>query len=356
MLGLFGLLGALFAGVVADSVMRMSESKEDDDMPPDDFDGAVETVEPQSIFSMFSPSAAGGISAQAASMIATNTEADGMPISDDSPDLTDPDQLLAGGEGADNLAGARGDDTVWGGEGEDLLGGGVGSDQVDGGAGDDHLYGGLGEDILQGGTGRDVLHGEGGDDTVLGGMGDDTLSGHEGDDSLIGGPGNDSLIGGDGFDSLAGGDGDDAIDGGLGRDLLAGGSGRDVLDGGAGNDTIWGQWPDESDSDADFLNGGDGDDLLMLGAGDTGNGGWGADVFGLLDIGPNDLPMQITDYNPAEDQLVVLYDAAQHPDPKLTLSTDAAGGATLLVLDGVTLASLSNMPALDVGSITLRAA
>ena len=47
-------------------------------------------------------------------------------------------------------------------------------------------------------------------------------------------------------------------------------------------------------------------------------GGDGNDDFHLLDIGANDPPMQITDFNPHEDSLVVMYDAAIHPDPQLT--------------------------------------
>lgn len=145
-----------------------------------------------------------------------------------------------------------------------------------------------------------------------------------------------------------------ALAGGDGNDLLTGGAGSDTLDGGAGHDAIWGQTEDADDPTLDFLNGGAGDDTLMLGAGDYGNGGDGADAFHLLDIGANDPPMQITDFNPQEDVLVVMYDAALHPDPQLTMETSATG--TILLLDGVPLASLQSIADLDLGSITLQAA
>ncbi|MDB5660961.1 MAG: hypothetical protein JWS10_3576 [Cypionkella sp.] len=162
------------------------------------------------------------------------------------------------------------------------------------------------------------------------------------------------MIGGEGEDNLHGDTGNDALDGGYGNDILAGGAGSDTLDGGAGNDTIWGQTEADPDHSLDQLNGGDGDDTLMLGAGDYGNGGDGADAFHLLDISANDPPMQITDFNPHEDALVVMYDAAVHPDPQLTMETSPSG--TLLLLDGVALASLHSVANLDLGSITLQAA
>jgi len=355
-LGLFGLLGALFAGVVADSVMRIGAIAGDADDQPDDAAGGDEPIETQSIFAMFGTLEGGGVSDDVAIDGAVDTADDGLPLSDDLPSEPDPDLALSGGAGADNLNGLGGNDRISGAAAGDFLGGRDGNDLLDGGEGDDHLYGGAGSDTLLGGADADVLHAEAGNDALNGGAGADALYGHEGDDTLDGGGGNDGLLGGDGFDRLLGGTGDDALDGGYGRDLLAGGSGSDILDGGEGSDTIWGQWPDQADTGIDFLNGGGGDDLLMLGAGDYGNGGGGADVFGLLDIGPDDPPMQITDFNPAEDALVVLYDATQHPDPQITLETDQHGGAVRLLLDGVMLANLTNVTAIDLGAITLRAA
>ena len=359
MLGLFGLLGALFAGVLTDSVMRIGSRNDDDDANSDQADDNAHTADPvetHSIFSMFGLVEGGAVSADAADTGRADIEENGMPLSDDNPDQTDPDLVLTGGLDADNLNGNDGNDYLSGAQGDDFLGGRGGDDVLDGGDGEDHLYAGEGTNALFGGAGRDVMHAGVGDDKLDGGDGNDALFGHDGDDALAGGGGDDSLLGGDGFDSLTGEDGADALDGGYGRDLLAGGPGSDTLDGGDGNDTIWGQGPDAADTDTDFLNGGDGDDLLMLGASDYGHGGNGADVFGLFDIGPNDPPMQITDFNPAQDALVVFYDASLHPDPQLTLETDMAGAATRLLLDGVTVANLSNVTAIDLGAITLRAA
>ena len=355
-LGLFGLLGALFAGVVADSVMRGSDGAGDTDDQHDDAGEDTVTAETQSIFAMFGLAENGAVSADAPAEADHGTADDGMPISDDLPEPVDSALTIFGDPRDENLNGNGGNDSISGAAGGDFLGGRGGDDVLDGGEGDDYLYGGAGADTLVGGAGSDAVHAEAGNDALDGGDGADTLFGHQGDDSLSGGVGNDSLLGGDGFDSLLGGAGDDALDGGFGRDLLAGGQGSDIVDGGEGSDTIWGQWPDGSDDETDFLNGGAGDDLLMLGAGDFGNGGTGADMFGLLDIGPNDPPMEITDFNPAEDALVVLFDANQHPDPKLTLETDQDSGAIRLLLDGVTLANLTNVAGISLDAITLRAA
>lgn len=356
MLGLFGLIGALFAGVVADSVFRMTEPKnEADDADENATDTEVVSDQPN-IFGMFPLHDAENVDDEAANKAAVILEDDGMPLSTDLPDPADPDLYLVGGTGPDNLGGTGGNDMISGAAGDDFLTGRAGADNLLGGDGDDYLYGGSGDDSLQGDAGNDVLHGETGNDEMAGGDGNDALFGHEGDDALVGGAGHDQLQGGNGFDSLLGGAGDDALNGGYGRDLLAGGVGSDILDGGVGSDTIWGQWPEETDIDVDFLNGGDGDDLLMLGAGDFGSGGAGEDVFALLDIGANDPPMQITDFDPTQDQLIVLYDASLHPAPQLTFETDLQGSATRLLLDGVTVANLTNVTSLDLDAVTLRAA
>ena len=123
-------------------------------------------------------------------------------------------------------------------------------------------------------------------------------------------------------------------------DEIYGLGGNDQLHGGDGIDT---------------LNGGAGDDLLFLGAGDYGNGGEGADAFALHDIRSGDAVAQITDFDPAEDSLVVLYDADLHPDPVLTLNQTEGGEATLL-LDGVPLVNLGAVTGIDLGAIQLRAA
>jgi Ca2+-binding RTX toxin-like protein len=112
--------------------------------------------------------------------------------------------------------------------------------------------------------------------------------------------------------------------------------------------------PDTPDTEADFLNGGAGDDLILTGAGDYANGGEGSDAFALQDIQPGDPLVQITDFNPAEDEIVVLYDATLHPSPELTLRD--VQGSSVLLLDDVPLASLTNGATVDLSAVQLRAA
>jgi Ca2+-binding RTX toxin-like protein len=167
--------------------------------------------------------------------------------------------------------------------------------------------------------------------------------------------GDDSLGGGGGDDRLTGDEGNDVLAGGSGADLLGGGRGSDEVEGGDGADTLWGGDAGTSDADADFLNGGTGDDLLFLGAADYGNGGDGADVFALQDLRAGDPVAQITDFNPSEDTIVVIYDAALHPQPVLSLD-QPEGGPTTLLLDGVPLVNLGTVSGIDLGAIQLRAA
>jgi hypothetical protein len=70
-------------------------------------------------------------------------------------------------------------------------------------------------------------------------------------------------------DSIDGGDGNDIIDGGSGNDSIIGGDGEDTILGGDGNDTIGGG------AGADVLTGGNDADYLMIGDGDTVDGGTG---------------------------------------------------------------------------------
>ena len=77
-----------------------------------------------------------------------------------------------------------------------------------------------GEQVLEGGDGADQL---------TGGMFSDLLSGGAGDDRLDGGYGDDVLVGGSGFDVLIGGEGDDTLDPGTGGGVLDGGAGNNLL-------------------------------------------------------------------------------------------------------------------------------
>lgn len=334
MFGLIGLFSVLLAGLTMDLTPSASDQEDGEDPlldEPEQEAGQVSTA-------FLDDAAPDG----------------GQPGSDDIPDAVDGDETLQGGGEDDLLAGHGGNDLIMGGSGGDLLDGREGDDSLHGDAGEDHLHGNGGTDSLTGGDERDEIWGEDGDDSLWGDQGDDSLWGGEGNDQLEGGLGDDSLVGGSGADTVQGGDGDDRVSGGEGGDLIGGGDGSDEVDGGAGADTIWGGMPHETDTDVDFLNGGAGDDLLMLGAGDYANGGEGSDAFALQDIHPGDPLVQITDFNPAQDELVVLYDPALHPNPELTLR-DVLGSPVLL-LDGVPLASLTNGATLDLSMVRLQAA
>jgi RTX calcium-binding nonapeptide repeat (4 copies) len=308
MLGLVGLLGAIMASLSMDVPSDEEGSRDGEDAAPETEGWGVSTAfmedEPIPVDPPLAPAGA--------------DEQDGLPQSNDSQDLPDPDLTLMGNEGNDAL------------QGQD------------------------GADSLAGGDGDDSLWGNEGNDTLTGDAGDDALAGCEGDDSAVGGDGKDSVIGGTGDDELDGQAGDDLVDGGTGHDVLAGGTGADEVEGGAGNDTLSGGQGAEGDTDVDFLNGGYGDDELHLAASDFGNGGQGADSFVLQDFAPGQPVVQITDFDPAEDQLVVMYDATLHPAPELTVGS--GGGATILMLDGVPLASLTNGAVLDVAAVQLQAA
>lgn len=345
MLGLLALFGAVLAGVMVE--ISPDGNTGEDDAPEDDHDtdasgGTAPLIDPET--------------GDPAAPEPEGTTEDGAIHSDDDTPAPAEDQWLYGGDAADDLNGDSGNDVIDGGGGVDQINGGAGNDTVDGGDGGDVAHGGEGDDWLQGGAGNDSLHGEDGEDLLEGGAGDDLLFGHEGDDTLDGGAGDDALAGGGGDDQLIGGSGDDALAGGYGDDTLTGGAGADTLDGGAGNDVLFGHSEAESDDAVDFLNGGSGDDILWLGAGDYGAGGEGADTFEMCDIGAGDPPMQICDFNPDEDHLVVLYDADMHPDPQLTVEESEDGSSATLLIDGVPLANLTNGASVDLSQITLRAA
>ncbi|BCJ89620.1 hypothetical protein IZ6_03550 [Terrihabitans soli] len=160
------------------------------------------------------------------------------------------------------------------------------------GAGNDTLTAVDGNRDIEGGAGDDVVTTGKGEDFVLGGTGNDTLDGGTGNDMLDGGADNDFLFGGDGHDDIYGGQGNDALVGGEGDDTLKGDEGRDLLLGGARNDE---------------LDGGDGDDVLIGGSGnDVMTGGEGSDIFVFGSSFNRD---NITDFNAAEDRIIVLTDA-----------------------------------------------
>ena len=75
--------------------------------------------------------------------------------------------------------------------------------------GDDYISLGMGADNFDIGRGNDILYGRHGNDTLSGGRGNDTLKGNQGDDVLRGGVADDDLYAGSGKDRLTGGKGAD---------------------------------------------------------------------------------------------------------------------------------------------------
>ncbi|MEL6550563.1 MAG: calcium-binding protein [Pseudomonadota bacterium] len=254
---------------------------------------------------------------------------------------------LIGGDGGERIFGLGGNDELGGGGGDDLIDAGSGEDIVHGGAGNDSVLAGQGEDTVFGHDEDDDLHGEDGDDHLFGGLGDDDLSGGAGDDSLVGGSGQDALAGDTGDDSLEGMSGDDSLSGGLGEDVLFGGYGADSLDG---------RVLDKAGTDVDapdFLNGETGDDTIFAGQGDHVSLGSGADTLFVGDWieGEN---ATLSDYDPAEDNLVVVFDDSAGSAPHLALqASDADPDAAVLTLDGHPILTVNNGAGLSLDDVSL---
>lgn len=245
----------------------------------------------------------------------------------------------------ENAIGGSGNDTITGNDLNNVLTGGDGADQLFGGAGDDLLNVDIHDTVVEGGSGHDrvvfygtenfsfnlsgtgveyvrsksgndtldgsgmsvniQLFGEDGNDNLTGGSAKDYLDGGSGADTLIGGADDDKLIGGAGADEMYGGAGDDllvvdtldtVIDGGSGRDRAVyygtdsfnfslSGSGIEYFRSDAGNDNLDATGMTESvwlfgQGGNDVLTGGDENDHLDGGSGnDTINGGAGNDTL-----------------------------------------------------------------------------
>ena len=123
---------------------------------------------------------------------------------------------------------------------------------------------------------------------------------------------------------------------------LHGGKGDDTLaahDGGSGDPSV-----------VDVLYGGDGDDELTLGAGDTGDGGDGADRF-VMDT-RLESAARIADWN-GDDEIVVNYVGSADNPPEVEVLQ--AGADAHLFVNGELLAVLQDTDADEVGNIDLVA-
>lgn len=228
-----------------------------------------------------------------------------------------PDLLASAGasQGGDILSGTAESDSLAGGDGIDQINGYGGDDLLDGGSDDDHLYGGEGTDTILGGDGDDMAHG---------GQDDDTLLGGEGNDALHGNYGNDTLLGGAGLDSLFGGVGDDLV------------SGADDA------------------GERDYLNGGDGDDTLVAGANDVLTLGDGADQIITGSWITAGASIEIIDFDAAEDQLVLLWDLQDQPDPDIQITTDPdAPEQSIIRINGTETLRLNSSAGITAADIVL---
>ena len=337
MLGLLGFLALVMGGLLVDSLLHASDANDDDSA--DGSEGAV----------IDSDHGGGSSAGSILDYLNDDAEQETEGSDPDAPDSSDEfanfdaGALVEGSFGDDILQGQGGEDTILGDEGLDQILGRAGADWIDAGDGNDDVTAGEGDDTVFGGPGNDALHGDAGCDTLDGGNGNDTLSGHGGNDSLSGGAGDDELTGGEGDDWLADAEGKNWLAGGGGNDMLTAGTGRDVLDGGTGDDTLIGHdMAEGDDGTADYLNAGAGDDTLILGSCDVATGDTGNDSFVLGDWMTGGGFAHIQDYNPAEDQIVLMYDPAAHPEPDLLLVRDSESDAVSVFFDGMPLAMVHN--------------
>jgi Domain of unknown function (DUF4114)/Calx-beta domain/RTX calcium-binding nonapeptide repeat (4 copies) len=171
---------------------------------------------------------------------------------------------------------------------------------------DDLLVPGQGSNyILEGAEGNDTLDAANGkgNNILKGGDGDDYLYAYT-NDELYGDAGNDYLFSKEkGNNKLYGGDGNDAIDP-YRNDTVVGGAGDDTIYGGLGGNTL--------------------------------TGGNGKDKFYLTNIVESENPNTITDFNPAED-LLLLNDVSNN---QLTFTPQ--GNNTSVSANGKQLAILQN--------------
>ncbi len=210
--------------------------------------------------------------------------------------------------------------------------GGDGADKIAGADGDDEIYGGGGNDLLLGKQGDDTLVGNTGDDWLIGSQGNDALDGGARDDILVGGPGADSLIGGDGNDFVESANvvNDDRLE--------------SSAEGASSLSQIAFSYDLPSDSDqADVVDLGAGDDTVVAGDNDTITGGPGADEFALGDWVQGGNPVEITDFDIAEDIIsIALADGG--PSPEIEVETDPATGVKTVYADGQPIAVLPGAP------------
>ena len=210
----------------------------------------------------------------------------------------------------------------------------------------------------KGSDGAEGFRGTPEDDVFAAAGGNDLLDGAGGNDNLQGDAGDDWLLGFDGADMLSGSIGDDVLIGGGGADMIDAGSGNDfvesanIVDEGALRNSVDGlrsladlefgyALADPALDRGDEVDLGAGDDTVVAGNDDTVSGGEGADEFALGDWIQDGRPVEITDFDTAEDVISFVYDR-DGPTPELSFEVDERSGVTTLCADGQAVAVLRN--------------
>lgn len=183
----------------------------------------------------------------------------------------------------------------------------------------------------------DLLLGGDGDDLLAGGTGGDWLIGLDGDDTLTGGAGGDVIIPGTGQDAIAAGDGHDFVEAANVVDEAA------LRSSATGADDIFDiafayDLPAASDA-GDVIDLGAGDDTVVAGSDDTIAGGPGGDEFALGDWIAGGAPVEIADFDAAEDIITFVYDR-DGDAPELSVARNETTGVTTIMADGRSIAVL----------------
>jgi Ca2+-binding RTX toxin-like protein len=260
---------------------------------------------------------------------------------------------------------------------------------IDGGAGNDTLVlsgsgydvtGGAGNDRIELGDAVEVMVFADGADTVVAGTGWAMVSLTEASSYM--GADDTDLVRSSTSGTIAMGGGNDAlihsgsgqVDMGEGNDWVFGQEGASSVLGGAGNDTLIGTRSDQvfapsatdllsfyTSRDLDTLDGGAGDDRIGASHGDLVTTGAGADVVNVyLDAQPNLSGVEITDFDPAQDRLLISHDFFGRngtlPDRDLVpftgevSVTETPEGDTIITgRDGQVLATLRGVTGVTVG-------
>lgn len=228
--------------------------------------------------------------------------------------------------------------------------------------GDERAQGSQGDDLIDTGGGDDTVFAAGGNDVVLAGADDDRVFGGDGDDLIVGESGDDFLRGGAGDDLIFGSAGEDVINGDVGDDQI---SGADIIDArglfdATQNAVLTGTTLTDADiesfidldadtGEADTLNGGVGNDIIIAGSNDVVNTGSGSDLVNVGQWVDPDEPVQITDFNAVQDDIVYSYEG--NTEPNVFFGEDDDGTATLVV-DGRIVAYFENADFFDLQAET----